>query len=135
MALKDILQTNGTFDLIDIVSDRAATCTLLLPGDVVQGPFPLTADPWPPNAPVPPAPGVNQPTGEGGIQERLQVDCTLVEDLDVLAADGPPNSGRWILTVRVRAFQSQSMNNVADVVADTFDPCLLYTSPSPRDRS
>ena len=116
VAIKDILQSNGTFDLIDITSDRDAEC-VGLPGPPIIG---ITASSWPP-PPVPPT-GVLPPTGWGSIQERLELYCTLDADLEVLVADGPPNLGRWILTLRVRAYESQDMNNVADVVADTFDP-------------
>ena len=74
------------------------------------------------------------PTGVANIQERLEVDCTLFDPagpqglgnrLEVLEADGPPNSGRWILTMRVRAMEDQDINNRAEVTSDAYlDPNL-----------
>jgi uncharacterized repeat protein (TIGR01451 family) len=121
VALKDVLQSSGTFDLIDIISDREASCRIL-PQGLVPVDANLAADAWPPDVPAPPAFGVNPNTGVPNIANRLEVDCTLAEPLEVLAADGPPNSGRWILTMRVRARQTQDINNVASVVSDAFDP-------------
>ncbi len=131
VALKDVLQASKDFDLIDIESDRAAVCSALVAGttrvytDVLVGP-----NPWPPVTAPPPF-GVIPPTGISNINQHLQIDCTLentaspaVGDgrLEVLEADGPPNSGRWILTIRVRAPQTQDINNIADVVSAAFDP-------------
>ena len=104
MAVKDLLQSDGEFDILSVDSDRPATCNSLpLAGG---GPFS-----------VPPAAGA-----VAGVDRRYQLDCTLDDPLGVLAADGPPNTGRWILTVRAQADSAQSLNNVATGVADVPDP-------------
>ena len=114
VTLKDILQASGSFDVIDITTDRAATCRSVPPGGAALA---LPAVAFPP--PLPPANGVNPPTGVAGVAERYQVDCILAAPLAVLSpAGGPPNPGRWILTMRVRATQAQSINNVAYVQSD-----------------
>ncbi len=108
VALKDVLQTAGRFDLLDVQSDRAATCQVLVAGtNPVQ--VSLNATPWPIMPPPPGLPAV------GGINQRVEVDCSLSSALPGLEADGPPNRGRWILTMRVRARQGQDVNNVAFV--------------------
>ncbi len=104
VAVKDLLQSDGEFDILSVDSDRPATCNSLpLAGG---GPFS-----------VPPAAGA-----VAGVDRRYQLDCTLDDPLGVLAADGPPNTGRWILTVRAQADSAQSLNNVATGVADVPDP-------------
>ncbi len=108
VAVKDVLQTAGKFDLIDIQSDRNAVCKVLIAGDTPTK-YDLPATPWPVTAPVPPLPAV------GGIDQRVEVDCNLTPALRVLKANGPQNAGRWILTMRVRARQAQDVNNVAYV--------------------
>jgi uncharacterized repeat protein (TIGR01451 family) len=130
VSIKDVLQSAGKFDLIDIHSDRRASCSVL-PQGLVPTTTVLPATPWPIIAPVPPLPATPN------INQRLEVDCTLVDNpatplpadesrLQVLAADGPPNSGRWILTMRVRARQAQDMNNVATVLSGVaYDPYTL----------
>jgi len=139
VAIKDILQSSGTFDLIDIHSDRRARCNGLPgPRDELIRP-----SEWPINRPPPT--GVDDDTGVRNVRQRLELDCVLEDDpdtiqgansdadldldglgmeqrLEVLAADGPPNSGRWILTLRVRAAETQSINNIADVLSDAEDP-------------
>ncbi|UCG31917.1 MAG: DUF11 domain-containing protein, partial [Phycisphaerales bacterium] len=47
---------------------------------------------------------------------------TLTNPLPMLQADGPPNTGRWIITMTVRANEPQDLNNVADVTGTSFDP-------------
>ena len=127
-AIKDVLQSSFRFDLIDIISDRDATCTTLANGALATND--LVAAPWPPVM-APPAFGVIPPTGIAMIQERLEADCNLRDDpatpadesrLEVLQADGPPNSGRWILTMRVRAMEDQDVNNRAEVTSAATDP-------------
>ncbi|MEO8083674.1 MAG: hypothetical protein ABI780_07630, partial [Ardenticatenales bacterium] len=103
-AVKDLLQSDGTFDILSVDSDRPATCNSLPVAG--GGPFP-----------APPAAGA-----VAGVDRRYQLDCTLAAPLGVLAADGPPNTGRWILTVRAVAGTAQSMNNVATGVAAVRDP-------------
>jgi uncharacterized repeat protein (TIGR01451 family) len=115
VAVKDILQTAATFDLVDISSDRETFC-VGIPGPSPGITVPATA--WPPGAPpgTPLAPGIS---------ERLELDCTLTGGLEVLAADGPPNAGRWLLTVRVRGLDhAQNFNNVASVLSEQPDPNL-----------
>ncbi len=123
VALKDILQSSARFDLIDIHSDRNATCTLLAvddsgtPHNITS---PLAASPWPPTE-APPAFGVLPPFGVMRISERLELDCTRTEPQRILKADGPPNTGRWLLTMRVRAMEEQDINNTAWVLSDSED--------------
>ncbi|MCE7937266.1 MAG: DUF11 domain-containing protein [Chloroflexi bacterium CFX6] len=130
VAIKDVLQASKNFDLIDIHSDRRAVCNGL-PGPRNEL---IRPSKWPLDEP-PPAFGVDNDTGVEDIKQRLELDCTLVDDpdtpegdemasentmenrLEVLAADGPPNSGRWIVTLRVRARDTQSINNVVDVLS------------------
>jgi uncharacterized repeat protein (TIGR01451 family) len=135
VALKDIFQTAGVFDLVDIASDRPARCrTLPARPDQPPGGIDLPAQPWPVTAP-PPAFGVLDPTGIEDLDQRLEMDCELTEvlspdpletrsQLAVLAATGPQNPGRWILTVRLRAANAQDVNNIADVLGAGEDPNL-----------
>ncbi len=129
VAIKDLLQSSENFDVIDIQSDRDAFCSGD-PGPPADTPVPATD--WP-IVDAPPAFGVLPPTGVADVQQRLEVDCTLSDGDDpntpeneatlaVLAADGPPNSGRWILTMRVRAAQTQDLDNVASVLTSSIDP-------------
>ncbi len=131
VALKDVLQAGEQFDLIDITSDRPAICRSLANGATETNNLPGT--PWPPALPPVPPVGVLEPSGIPFIGQRLEVDCTLnqvltpafgIPQLGVLLADGPPNTGRWILTMRVRFRQAQDMNNIADVVStsEEIDP-------------
>ncbi|MFN8422411.1 MAG: CHRD domain-containing protein [Anaerolineae bacterium] len=127
VSLKDVLQSGEVFDLIDITSDRATTCKSLTGAGTETNNIAGTA--WPPSLPPVPYFGVLEPTGIPLINQRLQVDCTLTQgdnpatptrneaQLAVLRADGPPNSGRWILTMRVRFRQAQDIHNVADVLS------------------
>jgi uncharacterized repeat protein (TIGR01451 family) len=126
VAIKDILQASGTFDLIDINTDRNMVCTGIPGPDRVR----VRPEEWPIRRP-PPAFGVDDDTGERNIRNRLELDCTLTDDpdtgfpgmpmeenrLEALEADGPPNSGRWIVTLRVRAAETQSINNIVDVLS------------------
>jgi len=129
VALKDILQAGEEFDLIDITSDRPTSCTSLANGATETNA--IAATPWPPVLPPPPFFGVIEPTGIPEIDQRLEVDCTLTDVLNaefgasqlaVLTADGPPNSGRWIITMRVRFRQAQDIDNIADVVTTSEEP-------------
>ena len=127
VSLKDVLQSGEVFDLIDITSDRATTCKSLTGAGTETNNIAGTA--WPPSLPPVPYFGVLEPTGIPLINQRLQVDCTLTQNdnpatptkneaqLAVLRADGPPNSGRWIITMRVRFRQAQDIHNVADVLS------------------
>jgi uncharacterized repeat protein (TIGR01451 family) len=117
-ALKDVLQSSGEFDLVAIDSDREAICVGL------PGPNPaviVPASSWPIEDAPPPF-GVDPATGVSGISQRLELDCKLTSALEVLDASGPPNPGRWILTLRVRARQAQDMDNVAVVTSHAYDP-------------
>ncbi len=132
VAIKDVFQTSGVFDLVDIATDRPAVCrTLPARPDQPAGGIPLPASAWPVTDP-PPAFGVLDPTGIEDIDQRLEMDCELTEviqdapvdtaQLAVLEASGPPNPGRWILTVRLRAANAQDVNNIADVLTSHLDP-------------
>lgn len=105
VAIKDLMQTNGNLDVLEIESDRNMTCRSL----------PAADDGNPIN--VPPDDGATT-----GVSERYQLDCTLDDPLGVLQADGPPNSGRWVVTMRVRANEQQDIDNVADVLSAVADP-------------
>ncbi len=97
VAIKDILQSDLEFDLLSIISDRGMVCSSVpTDGDPTDG-----------------VPNVNQ---------HLEIDCTLLDALEVLSADGPPNPGRWIITASVTASETQDINNVVHVVSDAFDP-------------
>ena len=125
VALKDLMQASADFDLIDIQSDRRAVCRASTNGQTQAYSLTIPATTWPPVV-APPAFGVIPPTGLSAIDQRLQIDCQLVDDpattavnesvFPTLLADGPPNTGRWIVTMRVRARQTQSINNVASVL-------------------
>ncbi len=134
-ALKDVLQSSGRFDLIDITSDRRTSCRAL-PAHSGGNPQLILPTAWPPAAPPPPPPppgNILPPTGIANIMQRLQVDCIMVDDpatlttptstindegfLNTLRADGPPNDGRWVLTMRVRAAETQEIRNVADILS------------------
>ncbi len=97
VAIKDILQSDLQFDLLEITSDRDMTCSSV----------PSDGDPT---------------DGIIGVNQHLEIDCTLLNALEVLSADGPPNSGRWIITASVTASETQDINNVVEVVSDAFDP-------------
>jgi len=120
VAIKDVLQSSGRFDLIDIATDRDAKCERTPPGG---GPIAILASPWPPATALPALGSVIAPTGVANIDQRLQTDCTLDNPLGVLqAGPGVPNPGRWILTMRVRARQTQDINNIAAVLSQAEDP-------------
>jgi len=55
----------------------------------------------------------------GAFSEQLQLRCALTDDLEVLAPDA---SGRWIVTVVVRADEAQDINNLVTVLSADFDP-------------
>ena len=115
VTLKDVLQSSGNFDVIDVISDRAATCRSIPPGGAG---YVLPPVAWPPAAP-PPAFGVNPPSGVADVAQRYELDCTLASPLAVLSpVGGPQNPGRWIVTMRIRARQPQTINNVATVQSD-----------------
>ena len=121
VAVKDILQSSGEFDLVDVNSDRDILCrSLPARGDQPPAGHPISATSFP--LPDPPDLGVLDPAGIEDIDQRLELDCVLAAPLEVLTADGPPNSGRWILTVRVRARETQDINNIGTVTCDTPDP-------------
>ena len=123
VALKDILQSSARFDLIDIWSDREAVCTILATDDlgaVHNITDTLAASAWPPPM-APAAFDVLPPFGVKRISERLELDCTRTEPQPTLLADGPPNTGRWLLTMRVRAMEGQDINNTAWVLSDSAD--------------
>ncbi len=134
VALKDLLQSSERFEVIDVFSDRPAV-SVAVPAHSGGNPQVLPATQWPMVwPPLPPLGQVNPPTGIAGINQRLQWDVRLTEGddpetpenegtLGVLAADGPPNTGRWILSMRVRAAETQDINNIADVVSHVaWDP-------------
>ncbi|MCB0215682.1 MAG: DUF11 domain-containing protein [Chloroflexi bacterium] len=135
VALKNLIQSAGVFDLVDIASDRPARCrTLPARGDQPPGGIDLPATAWPVTA-APPAFGVLDPTGIEDIDQRLEIDCELTEilspeltddrsQLAVLAATGPQNPGRWILTVRVRAANAQDIDSIVDVLTSSEEPNL-----------
>jgi len=112
----DLLQSSGDFDLIDVLSDRDATCGGL-PGPPAATALAATA--WPPADP--PLTGVDATTGVAGIERRLELSCSLNEPLEPVAPGGPPTTGRWILTMRIRAAEAQSVNNVADVLSNAVE--------------
>jgi uncharacterized repeat protein (TIGR01451 family) len=93
VALVDLLQSSGSFDVLSVDSDLAVNC--------VSDPAGLTVN---------------------GVNERYQLDCTLNNPLAPLQADGPPNTGRWIITMKVQANEPQDINNIADVAGTSFDP-------------
>ena len=98
VAIKDILQSDLEFDLLSITSDREMVCSSI----------PTDAD--------------GPENGITGVNQHLEIDCTLVDALEVLSADGPPNPGRWIITATATASETQDINNVVTVVSDAFDP-------------
>ncbi|MFN2169262.1 MAG: hypothetical protein ACK2U9_23755, partial [Anaerolineae bacterium] len=57
----------------------------------------------------------------GAYDQQLQLECELTEPLEALTAD---TAGRWIVTVVVRADEAQSINNLARVTSEDFDPNL-----------
>ncbi|MDX1687631.1 MAG: CARDB domain-containing protein [Candidatus Promineifilaceae bacterium] len=87
VVLTDLLQSDGSFDLVAVSSDRSASCT---------------------------------PTS-GSFNESLTISCSLSAPLEVMAATA---SGRWTLTVTIRANEAQSVNNVAQVTSSADDPDL-----------
>ncbi len=96
VSVKDLLQSSGRFDLLDVTSDRAMSCSSTPSG----------------------APG-----SVSGINQRLLVDCTLANPLEVLTATGDAvNPGRWLVTMRLRALQNQDINNVAHLTTSAYDP-------------
>ncbi|MBK8538428.1 MAG: DUF11 domain-containing protein [Ardenticatenia bacterium] len=141
-AIKDVLQSSGRFDLIDITSDRRASCRAL-PAHSGGNPQLILPSPWPPAVPPPPPPppgNILPPTGIANIFQRLEVDCVMVDNpatpppanegaLNPLKADGPPNEGRWIVTMRVRAAETQDIRNVADVLSSPLPPLLESKDP------
>ena len=115
VTLKDVLQSSGHFDVIDVATDRPAVCRSIPPGGA---PIALPATPWPVTSAPPPF-GVLAPMGVLDVAERYELDCVLTPQLAVISpVGGPPNPGRWIVTVRIRARQPQDVNNVAFVQSD-----------------
>ncbi len=95
VSLKDVMRSSGTFTVIGLDSDRDMSCSSE-PTDINN--LPLT------------------------VTNNLDIDCTLSQDLEVLAAQGFPNPGRWTLTMYVTADQTQDIDNVADVLSASSDP-------------
>jgi uncharacterized repeat protein (TIGR01451 family)/CSLREA domain-containing protein len=88
VTLDDVLESNGSFDLLSVTSDRDALC------DPETGTF----------------------------DHDMFLTCTLSDTLEV---KGPQaGSGRWMLTVVVRANEPQDINNVAYVAGSDYDPDL-----------
>ena len=114
VTLKDVLQSSGVFDVVDVASDRPAVCRSIPNGTTYN----LPAQPWPVTSAPPPF-GVLAPSGQANVNQRYELDCVLTPLLAVVSpVGGPQNPGRWILTVRVRAQQQQDLNNVAYVQSD-----------------
>jgi uncharacterized repeat protein (TIGR01451 family)/CSLREA domain-containing protein len=88
VTLDDVLESNGSFDLLSVTSDRDALC------DPETGTF----------------------------DQDMFLTCTLSDTLEVKGPE--PGSGRWMLTVVVRANEPQDINNVAYVAGSDYDPDL-----------
>ena len=120
-AIKDVLASSGTFDVLGVLSNRDMECESQPVSDDTVDPFTVAATvnpPWPDpmdeNAPLP---GRNEE-----VVQRYELDCVLDDPLEVLDADGFPNPGRWIVTMMVTAPQTQDINNVATVLSEADDP-------------
>ena len=107
-ALKDILSSSGSFDVLSIESDREARCESVPAPDSGVNPFAVN-------------PG---PTGAAtDVLRQYLLDCNLISSLEVLDADGTPvNPGRWILKMQVRAREMQDINNTATALSNAYDP-------------
>lgn len=103
--VRELIQSSGQFQLLSIDSDRAATCN--------SDPAADSGNPFA----VPPAAG-----GVASVTERYQSECVLDNPLEAVTAGGGLGTGRWILTVRLRANDPQSINNVANVFSASADP-------------
>ncbi len=88
VTLDDVLESNGSFDLLSVTSDRDALC------DPETGTF----------------------------DHDMFLTCTLSDTLEVKGPE--PGSGRWMLTVVVKANEPQDINNVAYVAGSDYDPDL-----------
>ena len=62
----------------------------------------------------------------GGERKRLAIGCELLGDPNLLFLDEP--------TSGLDAYQAQQVVMALKTLADEGTTCLLYTSPSPRDR-
>jgi len=85
VAVDDLLQSSGQFELASVTSDRPASC----------------------------APST------GTFNRLLEMRCELNGPLEVR---GGGASGRWLITVVVRAITAQTINNVAGVTGSDPDP-------------
>lgn len=103
--IRELIQSSGEFQLISINSDRAATCNS---SPAADGGNPFA---------VPPAAG-----GVAAVTERYQSECVLDNPLEAVTAGGGLGTGRWILTIRLRANDPQSINNAADTFSASNDP-------------
>ncbi|MCE7937765.1 MAG: DUF11 domain-containing protein [Chloroflexi bacterium CFX6] len=108
-AIKDLIAASGQFDVEAVSSDRPATCNSL--------PAPIGGNPFVP------ANALTAGTGQtGNLSNLYQLDCTLDDPLGVLAADGPPNSGRWIVQIAVDGDEPGSINNAVTALSGSLDP-------------
>ncbi len=105
VTLRELIQSNGEFEIVSIDSNRAATCNS---DPAADGGNPFA---------VPPAAGA-----VSSVTERYQSECVLDNPLEPIASGGAAGVGRWILTVRLRANEPQSINNVANVFSASADP-------------
>jgi uncharacterized repeat protein (TIGR01451 family) len=105
VAIVDLMQSDGDFDVLSVESNRPMICRS---DPAADGGSPFT---------VPPDSGAAT-----GVSQRYQLDGALDDALEPLQTGGPPNTGRWLLTVRVRANERQDINNVADVLSAVIDP-------------
>jgi uncharacterized repeat protein (TIGR01451 family) len=88
VTLDDVLESDGSFDLLEVTSDRDALC------DPETGTF----------------------------EQDLFLSCALSDTLEVKGPE--PGSGRWMMTVVIRANEPQDVNNVAFVAGSDYDPDL-----------
>jgi uncharacterized repeat protein (TIGR01451 family) len=88
VTIDDVLESDGSFDLLEVTSDRDALC------DPESGTF----------------------------ENDMFLSCALSDTLEVKGPE--PGSGRWMVTVVVRANEPQDINNVAYVAGADYDPDL-----------
>ena len=78
---------------------------------------------------------INVPMEDGRVTDTTRIDRIVPTVRDVLAAGGKPILMAHYGRPKGKVVPEMSLSHVTPALSDILgQPCLLYTSPSPRDR-